>query len=127
MGMVSVALLKLCKCGKKIKINALICEQCQDKQKDRHKAYDKFKRDKTSAAFYHSKEWKIVRKQALIRDNNLCVKCLQQQKIKTADMVDHIIPISEEWRLRLTLSNLQSLCNSCHNQKTADDKRLYRG
>lgn len=122
-----MALLKLCRCGKPIDAALSRCESCQDKHTDRHKLYDKNRRDKNSNSFYKSSEWIRVRKQALLRDHGLCQHCLRSKRIKHAEMVDHIIPIKEEWSLRLTLSNLQSLCNPCHNTKTAEDKRKYRG
>ncbi|MFS1513428.1 HNH endonuclease [Chengkuizengella sp. SCS-71B] len=54
-----------------------------------------------------------------MRDRHLCQHCLKQKKITRSDMVDHITPIKEDWSLRLDLINLQSLCHSCHNKKTA--------
>lgn len=122
-----MALLKLCRCGKVIKINKLHCDRCTDKNKDRHKIYDKYKRDKECAAFYKSKAWRELRNVALVRDNGLCQHCLKSNRIKQADMVDHIIPIKEDWLLRLNLNNLQSLCNLCHNKKTYKDKERYEG
>ncbi|MGG3452046.1 HNH endonuclease signature motif containing protein [Domibacillus aminovorans] len=42
------------------------------------------------------------------------------------DVVDHIIPIKIDWSLRLSLDNLQSLCQSCHNIKGTKDRQVYR-
>ncbi|AOY76674.1 HNH endonuclease [Clostridium formicaceticum] len=89
-----------------------------DKQ-ERNKYYDqqvRHKRDKKYTEFYHSKAWGIVRQQALIRDNGLCQHCLKENRITLADMVHHIKSIKAAWHLRLVLSNLISLCNSCHNK-----------
>ncbi|WP_090758577.1 HNH endonuclease [Bacillus sp. OK048] len=94
--------------------------------KDRYKYYDKYKRDKDAAAFYNSKPWELVREQALLRDLGLCLHCLESKEITLADMVDHIIPIKIEWDLRLSIGNLQSLCNACHAVKTSEDKIKYR-
>ncbi len=121
-----MAMFKLCSCGKTISLNQFKCSTCQTKHIGRHKLYDKYKRDKDSTAFYKSKPWCIKRREALIRDKGLCQHCLKAKRIKQAEMVDHIIPIKEDWSLRLTLSNLQSLCNACHNKKTAEDKKLYK-
>jgi 5-methylcytosine-specific restriction enzyme A len=88
--------------------------------------YDRFIRDKDSKKFYNSKAWNIAREQALIRDNRLCQHCLNRKRITYADMVDHIVPIKINWELRVSINNLQSLCNACHRAKTEADKRKYR-
>lgn len=121
-----MALLKLCSCGKAIDASLSKCESCQKKRNERHKLYDKHRRDKEAAAFYKSKAWRIVREDALLRDLGLCQHCLKQKRITLADMVDHIIPIKVEWDLRLSIDNLQSLCNRCHAIKTAEDKLKYQ-
>lgn len=85
----------------------------------RHKDYDqsiRHKRDKQVTEFYHSREWLAVRLQALIRDHYLCQECFRQKKITPADMVHHKKPVKPYWHLRLVASNLESLCNSCHNR-----------
>ncbi|MRB19217.1 HNH endonuclease, partial [Bacillus thuringiensis] len=51
--------------------------------------------------------------------------CKNNRKLKVADMVDHIIPLKVDPSLKLKLENLQSLCNPCHNRKTAEDKKRY--
>lgn len=96
-------------------------------RRDRHRYYDKYQRDQEAARFYNSKEWERAREQALIRDHGLCQDCLAEKQIKTADVVDHIKPIKHFWHLRVTLSNLRSLCNRHHAIKTAEDKRRYGG
>ena len=110
-------------------MNKETCDSCKDRRKQRrresNRLYDKNIRDKESTSFYKSKAWKVKRLQALERDHYLCVHCFKRNKMKKADMVDHIIPIKEDWSLRLSLSNLQSLCNQCHNIKTAEDERKY--
>ncbi|WP_438800582.1 HNH endonuclease [Bacillus cereus] len=60
-----------------------------------------------------------------MRDKGLCLHCKNNRKITVADMVDHIIPIKVDPSLKLKLENLQSLCNPCHNRKTAEDKKKY--
>jgi len=111
-------------------MNESHCSSCKDKQdhhkKRSNKLYDKNVRDKKATSFYKSKQWRTTRVQALIRDHYLCVRCLDNKRIKKADMVDHIIPIKQDWSLRLSLNNLQSLCNPCHAAKTAEDERKYR-
>ena len=91
------------------------------------KQYDKYSRNKKSKTFYNSREWLKVRKLVLIRDKYLCQHCFKLKKIKRAEMIDHIIPITINWKLRLTINNLQALCNSCHGAKTAKDMVNYKG
>lgn len=105
------------------------CEQHQEREKqdraERHRHYDRYQRDQKTARFYKSKEWELVRQQVLIRDKGLCQDCLDEQRITTADVVDHIKPLRLFWHLRLTLSNLRPLCHMHHNRKTVEDKRKY--
>lgn len=103
--------------------HALLADQ---QRKERHRHYDRYQRDQQAAKFYNSIEWKRVRQQALIKDHGLCQDCLEEQRITTADVVDHIKPLRLFWHLRLTLSNLRSLCHMHHNRKTAEDKQKYR-
>ena len=70
--------------------------------------------------FYHSKEWRKLRKIKLSIDP-LCEKCLTKGIIKEASVVDHKVDIILRPELRLTLSNLQSLCVECHNKKSSTD------
>lgn len=101
------------------------CDEHAHLTKQRHKYYDKYQRDQRAAAFYNSKAWELVREQALIRDHGLCQDCLDIKQITPAVPVDHIIPVKIAWHLRLTLSNLRSLCDRHHAIKTAEDKRRY--
>jgi len=99
------------------------CEKClvKDGGKERrsyHRTYDEHRRNKTSRKFYQSSEWRAVRVTVLTRDNYLCVECLRRGVPIVARVVDHIIPLVDDWSLRLTLSNLQSLCQPCHTRKT---------
>lgn len=80
-------------------------------------------RNKDLIAFYKSKEWKKARLVALARDNHLCVHCLRNGLHTLAKHVDHIVEIRDDFALRLTLSNLQSLCIPCHNTKTRDEQK----
>ncbi|WP_031405286.1 HNH endonuclease [Geobacillus vulcani] len=105
------------------------CQDHQHKEQQdkshRHRYYDEHLRDQKAREFYHSKEWQRVRQVALVRDNYLCQHCLRNNRITSAEVVDHVIPIRVDWSLRLSLGNLQSLCNACHNKKTAEDKQRY--
>lgn len=100
---------------------------CERHRKTVNQSYDKArKRDNPKyVAFYTSKAWRNTRKVALKRDDYLCQVCLSEDVTKPADMVDHTIPTLVDWDKRLDLDNLKSMCNACHNRKTADDENKY--
>ncbi|MFC6644151.1 HNH endonuclease [Granulicella cerasi] len=77
----------------------------------------------TPASRGYDADWKTIRIEALRRDKFLCVHCLALNKITPAQDVDHIIPISVDITKRLDLTNLQSLCRSCHRAKTAHEQK----
>ncbi|QBP07001.1 HNH endonuclease [Virgibacillus phage Mimir87] len=89
--------------------------------------YDRYKRDKESKKFYNSTAWIKCRALALRRDYYICTRfmkdknsCVSFQNGKSfvmADMVHHIKPREDHPELSLTLSNLESLCNACHNKE----------
>lgn len=91
-------------------------KHARQEEAKRHRHYDKYKRDKQARDFYHSLAWEKAREQVLIRDHYLCQHCLKEKRITPADMVHHIKPLKDYWDLRLTLTNLISLCHACHNR-----------
>lgn len=81
-------------------------------------------RQHDNSNFYHSKGWRMTRK-FYIKDNPLCEQCTRDGRTTGGQMVDHIKPISIGGD-RLHQSNLQTLCNSCHNKKNAKESVEYR-
>ena len=72
------------------------------------------------AAFYHSTTWRKLRK-VYIKNHTICELCKTVNVIKKATVIDHIQPI----RLggaKLAWDNLQALCTSCHNSKSARER-----
>lgn len=61
-----------------------------------------------------------------MRDAHMAAEPLCRMCHRPATMVDHIIPIADGGEL-LDDANLQSLCDSCHGKKTAEDLRRRRG
>ena len=83
--------------------------------KQRHKEYDKLYRDKKSDAFYHSKEWKIVRADVIRFCNEIDLYSYYVlKKIEKAQIVHHIEPLKEQWAKRLDKLNLIPLTESNH-------------
>ncbi|MBZ5212766.1 HNH endonuclease [Bacillus paralicheniformis] len=89
-------------------------------QQEETKHYNKHSRNKTITSFYKSTEWKRTRELVLLRDNCLCQRCLREHRFTPADMVHHIVEVKQDWSKRLDLSNLESLCNACHNKVHGD-------
>jgi len=83
--------------------------------KQEHNRYNKERNDKEYVSFYKTKEWVQIRKIALARDRYQCVSCKRKGIIKQAEMVHHKIPVKKDWTKRLELTNLESLCEACHN------------
>lgn len=55
-------------------------------------------------------------------NNPLCVRCSEKGKVNLAECVDHIKPVENKNDPLFWLeSNHQSLCNSCHSEKTAKE------
>jgi 5-methylcytosine-specific restriction protein A len=81
-------------------------------------------RQMDNSAFYHSRGWRMTRK-FYIKANPLCEQCTREGKTTGGQMVDHIKPITLGGSM-LHHSNLQTLCNSCHNKKNARESVEYR-
>lgn len=89
--------------------------------------YDRHRRDQRARAFYKSAAWERLRRAVLARDNYLCQRCLEHQRITPATTVDHIVPLSVAWERRLDMSNLRSLCGPCHNAVRAEQGEAAGG
>lgn len=80
-------------------------------------SYNSYKvrvKDKDKQAFHNFKEGYKVIRNIIFRDLGLCKVCLGKNRIRVADVVHHIIGLKENRELRLRISNLFSLCNSCN-------------
>lgn len=83
---------------------------------ERYKYYDEHQRNQRARRFYKSRAWQAARQRALVRDKHLCQHCLQDKRITPASTVHHVIPLLTNWRKRLDMDNLVSLCSACHNR-----------
>ena len=63
---------------------------------------------------YHTGAWNRLRIQALNRDHWLCQFCLREGRLTYASEVHHLVPVEADPSLALELSNLVSLCRTCH-------------
>lgn len=89
----------------------------QQLKANKSKEYDKLQRDPEAVAFYHSKQWELVRNAKFAADGATCQVCgnvVQDRKI-----VDHIKPRALcSPQEALDSANLWTLCYRCHFRKT---------
>jgi len=67
--------------------------------------------------FYGSSIWLHKRDDILDRDNHECQKHKRLGKFKKATCVHHKLHLKDRPDLALTDSNLDSLCDTCHNEE----------
>ena len=100
--------------------------RCSKHRVKRNQAQDKQYRNREDrrelTAFYQSIQWRRLRQYHITR-NPLCALCAQEGLTVVADVVDHIEEIRDNPSRKLDAGNLQSLCHSCHNNKTAEVRK----
>jgi len=72
------------------------------------------------SAFHRNPAWPGLRLAAKRRDRWACVKCGSKLRLE----VDHVRPVKLRPDMALSLDNLQTLCRSCHVDKTRHDKGM---
>ncbi len=82
-----------------------------------------YRRKPKSDNFYSNQPWRKKRLRILIA-NPLCVHCLKEGKTVAATIVDHDKPRRFYPELELEDSNLNGLCNPCHERKSAKESRI---
>ena len=106
-------------CENLVTAGTTYCEKHQGVvKKKRDQLYDRYERDEKSKKFYNSLAWKKLRKIKISKEP-LCEICEEEDRLRPATEVDHIVPIKVDWSRRLDEKNLQSLCHRCHMRKTA--------
>lgn len=88
---------------------------CNKHAKERRDRYERT-REGSHKRGYDNK-WRKVRA-VYLRRYPLCVVCEKEGILLMATQVDHIIPHKGDMKLFWSESNWQSLCSSCHSQKT---------
>lgn len=114
-------------CGALVEYNELYCaahKQQESTQKaEVNRKYDDNRPERHR--FYRSAEWNKARRRFLAR-HPLCELCLRENRIVPAVVVDHIKEIADGGAL-LDERNFQALCSTCHNRKTAEERRRRTG
>lgn len=112
-------MLKSCSfCGKLHRFD----EECPKRieyQKLNVRKYDRnADRNSKQDLFRNTVKWRQKREEIRQRDLNMCRVCfLLEHRITTSGLsVHHIVPIHENYRLRLTNGNLITLCARHHEQ-----------
>lgn len=79
--------------------------------------------------FYKSKAWQACRDTALRRDCFLCQDCLKAGRYTPAEIVHHVIELSQgniyNPEITMNLGNLVSLCRECHAARHGARQRRY--
>lgn len=117
-------IVKYCtKCKKVMAYNGhSMCDECRKEyEKSQSREYNRFRRNRRSDNFYHSKEWKDLSRLVLARANYRCADCGG-----LAVEVHHEVEISECWEKRFDISNLTPLCTSCHNKRRRNNGAKQR-
>lgn len=86
---------------------------------DRHRPQHKRRVSTDYHGWYNLPIWvNVLRPEQLLREP-FCRACAAKGVRTYATVVDHIRPHRGRWELFVDMSNLQSLCKSCHDRKTA--------
>lgn len=92
------------------------CEKHKGVVNERYNEH-RSKYDKEYISFYKSTAWQKKRMQALRRDQYLCKDCLDEEVYQPAEEVHHIVEVRDDWKKRLVIDNLVSLCKYHHNKR----------
>lgn len=118
------------RCGARILVGAT-CACMPQWEAMRQRDYDIHRRNKKSRNFYNSGEWRAARQQALLLDEGIDVYLyMTKGQIAIADVVHHIIPLSDDWNKRTDVNNLMSLHHTTHGELEkmykADKREMVR-
>ena len=90
-----------------------------------HRDYGRARRGfDAEVGFYQSARWRTVRA-AFLREHPLCGLCAARGRVVAAVVADHVVPL-KDGGARFDAANLQALCVTCHNRKTARETAARR-
>lgn len=106
---------KICsRCGKLFSGHS-----CPDCDKKRNQRYNKHERDQERNAVYGA-GWDSARKYVLSRDMGLCRMCYAENKLISANLIHHIVPVEDDSNLWYDHDNLITVCYR-HHKKIHDE------
>ncbi|MCD3219451.1 HNH endonuclease [Mammaliicoccus sciuri] len=113
-------------CNNLIPFTETYCDDHKDIKNESTKSYETFRyeRDKQFIKEYNSKVWKQTRKSIMLRDDGLCQYCLAEGIISKAEVVDHFIPMRDDFDKRFDVDNLVASCIRHNTLKEKDEQRL---
>ena len=91
-------------------------QYCAEHKRVANKTYNKYQRDHATNKRY-GRAWKRIRDR-YIKAHPLCEECKKADRLTPAEEVHHILPLSHGGTN--DVSNLMSLCKSCHSRITAE-------
>lgn len=96
----------------------------KDANRERYRIYDKTQRDSKSKQFYNSTAWLRERRHVIedLDDGMDVYAYVVHGRIVPADTVHHIVPLRDDWELRLSDHNLMSVSSASH----AEIEALYK-
>ncbi len=89
---------------------------CAEHRREADRRYDELRG--TPAQRGYGSRWKRARL-AWLRASPLCAACLERGAVVPGQVVDHIVPHRGDRELFWDRGNWQTLCERCHNAKTA--------
>lgn len=98
---------------------------CPEHKKLMTAQYDNRYRNRDVSEFYHSREWRHLRK-VFLTEHPFCTECWKKGKLTEASVVDHVVPIRQGGPA-LNENNLQALCASCHSSKSIKEGSRFGG
>lgn len=84
---------------------------------NRHKEYDRCRRNRDSASFYHSRQWRAIHDYVLHHANYIDQYAYAiEHVVKRGNLVHHIYPLREHPEMETALGNLVCVSSESHNK-----------
>lgn len=93
---------------------------------DKHKPKHRRRASAEYHGWYSLPIWTKDLRLAQLAREPFCRECARKGKRVYATVVDHVIPFRGDWAKFIDPSNHQSLCERCHNRKTALERAEER-
>lgn len=111
---------RTCKrCSKTVEQGQRYCSECKkyfnERDKEHHREYKKNRTDIKEQRLYTSRDWGRIKQHIKSKYNGLCLwSYYNDNRIVSMDVVHHIVPVKDDWGMRLDIYNLIPLSNRAH-------------